>query len=234
MKTDLIPVYETFSSWQGEGVHLGRSAFFIRTFGCPVHCPWCDSAGTWHPEYMPKGVSRHAVSDLVSEVTEAMPEFVVITGGEPAIHDLSMLTDALSRKGFPVHLETSGAFPLRGQFDWITLSPKKWKMPLDENLGRADEIKLIVESVEDIDFYWNAIGGNIRSDSVWLHPEWGHCGDRGILDAITETVKQRGRPFRAGWQLHKNYRADFLDQRHRPETYLGGQLSDSVCANSSP
>lgn len=146
-----LPVHEQFHSWQGEGVHLGRSAYFIRLFGCPVHCPWCDSAGTWHPEYVPKNVEKASVSELVDKAKASGADFVVVTGGEPAIHDLRELTQLLRDTGLPVHLETSGAFEIRGKFDWITLSPKWQKLPLAENLSRASEFKIIVENENSIE-----------------------------------------------------------------------------------
>ena len=85
------PVYERFHSWQGEGLHWGKSAFFIRLHGCPVHCPWCDSAGTWHPDHKPESVDRMNPDELADEAFMACPEIVVITGGEPAIHNLQNL-----------------------------------------------------------------------------------------------------------------------------------------------
>ena len=215
------PIHELFHSWQGEGVHLGRSAFFIRTFGCPVHCPWCDSAGTWHPEYVPRPISRWEVDDLVAAARAERPDFVVLTGGEPAIHDLRPLTTALHAAGLRVHLETSGAFPLRGEFDWITLSPKRWRMPLAETLAAADELKLILERPEDFDYYWARIGEAVRAEHVWLHPEWSQREEAPLLEFVTRLVRERGAPFRAGWQLHKLYRADALDARARPDASLG-------------
>lgn len=226
------PVYETFHSWQGEGVHLGRSAFFIRTFGCPVHCPWCDSAGTWHPDQLPEQVDRRSVDELVVEAEGAKPDFVVITGGEPAIHDLAALTRALHEKGLPVHLETSGAFELKGDFDWVTVSPKRWRMPLPTTLARASELKLILERAGDLDFYWSAVGDRIHCETVWLHPEWSRHADEELLQFITETVKERGSPFRAGWQLHKLYQADRLDIRSRPDTWIRQNAEKSVRAVS--
>ncbi len=214
------PVYETFHSWQGEGVHLGRSAFFIRTFGCPVHCPWCDSAGTWHRDHIPEQIARRTVEDLVGEAIQAAGDFVVITGGEPAIHDLQPLTVALRTAGLRVHLETSGAFPLRGDFDWITVSPKRWRVPMDGVLEHAAEIKLVLEKPDDLDFYWKLIARSVRCESVWLHPEWSQHRNGELLRFITSEVKKRGAPFRAGWQMHKLYSADHFDPRAQPERSL--------------
>lgn len=201
---------------------MGRSAFFIRTFGCPVKCPWCDSAGTWHPDYIPKGIAKQSPQDLAYMAAEHSPDCVVITGGEPAIHDLTPLTTALHAHGLQVHLETSGAFPLQGDFDWVTVSPKWQKMPLEENLRRADEIKIIVEDENSIDRWNEEIHSFIDTTHVWLHPEWSHRDDPTILRSITEWTKEHGSPFRPGFQLHKLYHADLLDSRSRSNVPLGG------------
>lgn len=218
----LYPVHETFHSWQGEGEHLGKSAFFIRLFGCPVHCPWCDSAGTWHPDYVPKDVAKKSVEDLVNAARAVAPEMVVITGGEPAIHDLGPLTSALGELGLKRHLETSGAFAVRGTFDWITLSPKWQSLPLPEVLARANEFKLIIESTDSASKWVEALGESIDERSVWLQPEWSKRNDSRILKAITEFVKEMGSPFRAGLQAHKYYRADSLDPSSVQPAPLGG------------
>ena len=221
-----LPVHEQFYSFQGEGVYTGRAAYFIRTFGCPVHCPWCDSAGTWHPDYIPKKVDRFTPEELAVEAAKTNAEFTVITGGEPAIHDLTELTDALHAVGQKVHLETSGAFPVKGDIDWITLSPKRWKLPLADNIGRANEFKLIIDQPGAIEEYVAVLtesSAKIKADSVtWLHPEWSQQNNSEILNCITEWIKTHGAPYRAGWQLHKNYAADLIDQRSAPAAPLGG------------
>ena len=163
----MLPIHEQFYTFQGEGAHAGRAAYFIRTFGCPVHCPWCDSAGTWHPDYIPKHIDRLEPAALAAEVADTRAEFTVITGGEPAIHDLSALTAALHAVGQQTHLETSGAFPIRGAFDWITLSPKRWKLPLADNVARANEYKLIIDRPEAIAEYVDALterGAGLSAD----------------------------------------------------------------------
>lgn len=216
----MLPVHEQFYTFQGEGVHTGRAAYFIRTFGCPVHCPWCDSAGTWHPDYVPGKIERISWEMLVGEVAKTSAEFVVITGGEPAIHDLVPLVDGLHCIGQKVHLETSGGFKIRGNFDWITLSPKRWKPPLAENLDRADEFKIIVDRTGAIEEYVEMIGQS--SKPVCLNPEWSRHKDPVLLNTITEWIKRRGAPYRAGWQLHKLYAADMQDSRSVPAAPLGG------------
>lgn len=202
---------------------MGKPAFFIRLFGCPVHCPWCDSAGTWHPTWVPKFVDHFTADELCGEI-ETNADFVVITGGEPAIHDLTDLVAAIRTK--PVHLETSGAFPIKGidWIDWVTLSPKKWMMPLDENVDLADEFKIIVETPDDIDFYLNDVPKSFNG-SIWLHPEWSQHKNPEVLKAICNAVKNRPRPgLRAGWQLHKNYMVDVFDSRSKANVPLGGDL----------
>jgi len=148
---------------------------------------------------------------------------VVVTGGEPAIHDLRPLVDALHAAGLPVHLETSGAFVVRGDFDWITLSPKRWKLPLEANLACADEFKIIVDAPSAIGEYsarLSVTDGPVRP--IWLHPEWSQRGNAAVLNVITDWVKAHGAPYRAGWQLHKPYQADRLDPKSAQAAPLGG------------
>ncbi|HAV14091.1 MAG TPA: 7-carboxy-7-deazaguanine synthase QueE [Opitutae bacterium] len=221
----MLPIHEQFYTFQGEGVHAGRAAYFIRTFGCPVHCPWCDSAGTWHPDYIPEKIQKYSSEQLKNTVAETAAEFVVITGGEPTIHNLRPLCDALHSIDRPVHLETSGAFPIKGDVDWITLSPKRWKQPLAENVQAASEFKIIVDHLDAIEEYnsmLQELGANLATP-IWLHPEWSQHRDQALLDHITEWIKTKGAPYRAGWQMHKNYAADLRDPRSAPAVPLGGK-----------
>ena len=220
----MYPVNEKFLSWQGEGVHLGRKAFFIRLQGCPVKCAWCDAASTWHPNHVPKTLERFTAEALALEAAASQPEFVVLTGGEPCIHDLNPLVAALAQHRLPVHLETCGAFPLPEGLTWVTVSPKWAKPPLAAALAAAHELKIIVEDPESIG-KWEAALGGWTCPIVWLHPEWGQRANPQVLTAITDAVKTRGAPFRAGWQAHKPYAADSLDSRSRPPAPLGGDLS---------
>ena len=218
----VLPIYEIFYSWQGEGAHAGRAAFFIRTFGCPIQCPWCDSAGTWHPDWVPDKIDRQSVEQLVDAALASKATFVVVTGGEPTIHDLAPLTSVLRARKMPVHLETAGAFQIKGEFDWITLSPKWAKLPLVENLARADELKLIIENDQSIANWWDKIGSSVQARHVWLHPEWSQHENPAVLRSISDWVKSRGDPFRAGFQTHRLYNVDSLDARSRPSIPLGG------------
>lgn len=219
----MLPIHERFHTWQGEGYHAGRNAFFIRTFGCPLHCPWCDSAGTWHKDYVPPKIARMDEQVLTHEAQQSGAPFIVVTGGEPTIHDLTLLTSMAHLRNIDVHLETSGAFPIKGDFDWITLSPKRAKLPLDENIAKADEFKLIIESLEDLSYWANYLGRpGFRASFVWLHVEWSKRADQSVLNAMTDWVKTAGDPYRIGYQLHKLFKADALDGRAAGLVPLGG------------
>jgi len=153
-----LPVVETFHSLQGEGIHAGRSAFFIRLGGCSVGCSWCDTKHSWPEAVHP----RRSLDDLAAEAAAAAAAgaaFVVITGGEPLQHPLQGLAAALRGQlrrrggaGTPLHLETSGVHPLSGSFDWITLSPKRHRPPQPQLLARCQELKVIVHAPEDLGF----------------------------------------------------------------------------------
>lgn len=226
-----LPIHERFISFQGEGVHAGQKAFFIRTFGCPVKCPWCDSAGTWHKDYVPTTINRMEIADLVAEVVQSNPDFVVLTGGEPMVHpNLPELSAAIRREGYRVHVETCGAFyhdP--SSFDWITVSPKRDKLPLKEMIHAAHEFKIIVDTAGAVEEWvekLEQIGeGSFPNTPTFLHPEWSQSKDGEILNEITREVVARGKPFRAGWQLHKLFRADSLDPRTASLAPLGGNPS---------
>ena len=152
-----LPVVETFHSLQGEGVHAGRSAFFIRLAGCQVGCSWCDTKHSWplaaHPQ--------RPLAELVAEAQAAAAAgaaFLVITGGEPLHHQLDPICNALRQlsapggKALPLHLETSGVDPLSGHFDWIALSPKRHRPPRPELLAACHELKLVVHCGDDLSF----------------------------------------------------------------------------------
>jgi organic radical activating enzyme len=156
-----LPVVETFHSLQGEGLHAGRSALFLRLAGCAVGCPWCDTKHSWPAEAHP----RRSLAELAGEARAAADSgagFAVITGGEPLEHDLAPLCEALREataeperpEGLPLHLETSGAAPLAlsGHFDWITLSPKRHRPPSPELLAACDELKVVVHEPADLAF----------------------------------------------------------------------------------
>lgn len=188
------PINEVFTSFQGEGVHAGRRAHFIRLQGCDLRCPWCDSADTWSGQRLTMNADELA---LVPQNA-----IVVVTGGEPTIHDLMPLTSALV--GRQRHLETAGHRPITGRWSWVTLSPKPARAPLRENVQRADEFKIIVAHPDDISHGLDALHGRRSDAPVWLHPEWSKRNDPEVIRAIVDSVD--GIPgVRAGWQLHKMY-----------------------------
>lgn len=226
------PIHEMFMTFQGEGCAMGLPSFFVRTFGCPVKCTFCDSAGTWHPDWVPKHVERLSVQDIVAAVLSAKAERVVITGGEPAIFDLAPLVYTLQSLGIEVALETSGAFSIRADFDWVTLSPKRAELPLQLSVLRADEFKVIVEKPDDISYFFKVLSDHLSAvrlikayPPIWLHPEWSQRENKAVLAAIVSAVKEGRGVFRAGWQLHKLYAADSFDSRSKPLVPLGGDLS---------
>ena len=163
-----LPVMEHFYTLQGEGVHQGKAAYFIRLGGCDVGCVWCDVKESWdagkHPFY--------PVEELVSTVKATPAQIVVITGGEPLLHDLTALTTALHKAGLRVHIETSGSSSLSGELDWITLSPKKFKAPLAEVLPFACELKIVVFNKSDFAWAENWAAKVSPECRLFLQPEW--------------------------------------------------------------
>ena len=162
------PVMEMFHTIQGEGMHAGTSSFFIRLGGCTVGCTWCDSKGSWPLDSHPK-----LTIGQIIENAKAQPfKIVVVTGGEPLMHDCDDLVEAFQREGFKVHVETSGTEPLTGNFDWITFSPKKFKAPLPEFYRYADELKVIVFHPSDLKWAQEHADQFKTDPECYLQPEW--------------------------------------------------------------
>lgn len=168
MESTLLPLVEDFYTLQGEGRYAGQAAYFIRIGGCDVGCKWCDAKMSWRADLYP----LTPVSEIVERVSSVPARNVVITGGEPTLYDLRELTSELHSKGVRIFIETSGTNPLVGHFDWVCLSPKPQQPPLEECFGRADELKVIISTVADIDF---AISCSmmVRQDCLlYLQSEW--------------------------------------------------------------
>lgn len=163
-----LPVMESFYTIQGEGYHQGRAAYFIRLGGCDVGCFWCDVKDSWDADKHPK----HEIEDLVSEVKTTPSEIVVITGGEPLMHNLDDFTGALHAAGLKTHIETSGSSPLSGSWDWICLSPKKFKEPLPEVIAAANELKVIIYNRSDFDWAEKYAALVSPECKLYLQPEW--------------------------------------------------------------
>jgi organic radical activating enzyme len=162
------PVMELFYSLQGEGYHQGKAAFFIRLAGCDVGCVWCDVKDSWD-------ASKHpvlSVEDIVAAAAAHPSRIAIVTGGEPLLHQLDPLTTALRAAGFQTHIETSGSSPMSGSWDWICLSPKKFKAPLPESVKAADELKVVVFNKSDFDWA-NSFVNDVNTDcKKYLQPEW--------------------------------------------------------------
>lgn len=209
-----LTLHEAFYTFQGEGVNMGRAAFFIRTQGCDQDCWFCDAAGTWHPDWKPKGLRKWEPDDIAALVAREAPTraMVVITGGEPCLYDLNPTIAALHRQGREVAIETAGHRPLPESPDvWITCSPKPFAAhPTREALKRASEWKIIVSDYNSLMDGLACIEKRATWGEVWLHPEWSHRHDPETLRLIVDTVKQNP-DLRAGYQLHKLYMADLMD-----------------------
>lgn len=162
------PLMEDFYTIQGEGTHTGKAAYFIRLAGCDVQCWWCDVKDSWDESKHP----RVKTGKIVERAVESGAPIAVITGGEPLLHNLEPLTLRLKSRGLHVHIETSGSSPLSGQLDWITLSPKRFKKPLDEVFPYVDELKVVVLKNKDLE--WAEVNAQKCPDGtrLLLQPEW--------------------------------------------------------------
>ncbi|MDJ1184509.1 7-carboxy-7-deazaguanine synthase QueE [Roseofilum sp. BLCC_M143] len=166
---ETYPIVETFHSIQGEGYWMGQNSFFIRLGGCDVGCWFCDTKESWpahkHPQY--------SVPALAEKVLAASASTVIVTGGEPLMHDLNPLTKGLkSLCSLPLHLETSGAHPFSGTFDWVTFSPKRFKLPHPSIRDRADELKVVIANAEDLQWAQDQASLVKESAIKFLQPEW--------------------------------------------------------------
>ncbi|WP_394346314.1 7-carboxy-7-deazaguanine synthase QueE [Hymenobacter aquaticus] len=191
-----LPLMEQFYTIQGEGYNTGRAAYFLRLGGCDVGCVWCDVKESWDADAHP----RVAIADMVAAVTAHPGRNVVITGGEPLMHDLTELTAALHAAGCQNWIETSGAYPLSGQWDWICVSPKKFKAPLPEVVRQAHELKIIIFNKSD--FAWAEqhaalVGEHTR---LYLQPEWSKAPQ--MMPLIVDYVKENPR-WQVSLQTHK-------------------------------
>lgn len=174
----LLPLVEDFYTIQGEGYHAGKPAYFIRLGGCDVGCRWCDAKYTWNPKVFPPT----EVTTIVDRASSCSAQAIVITGGEPLLYPLGILTRELHARGLEIFLETSGTHPLSGEFDWVCLSPKRQLPPLEEAFKRANELKVIIEKEEDLEWAVECSKRVTRRCRLYLQPEWS------VYDAITPTI----------------------------------------------
>lgn len=163
-----LPLMEEFYTIQGEGFHSGKAAYFIRIGGCDVGCHWCDVKESWDAALHP----LTAVDKIVENAAKFPAKAVVVTGGEPTIYNLEYLTQQLKNEGIETYIETSGAYPLTGTWDWVCLSPKKTSPPLQENYKKANELKVIIYNKND--FEWAEKNAQYVSAhcKLFLQPEW--------------------------------------------------------------
>lgn len=191
-----LPVMEHFYTIQGEGFHQGKAAYFIRLGGCDVGCVWCDVKESWDAEKHEK----MQIADLISQVKTTNAEIVVITGGEPLMHNLDELTKKLKSAGLKTHIETSGAHPLSGTWDWVCLSPKKFKAPLSEILPAANELKIVVYNRSD--FEWAEKYATLVSApcKLYLQPEWDRSTE--IIPSIVNYIQDNPQ-WELSLQIHK-------------------------------
>jgi 7-carboxy-7-deazaguanine synthase len=191
-----LPVMESFYTIQGEGHFQGRAAYFIRLAGCDVGCHWCDVKESWDASLHPMQTIEH----IVAEAAVFVARIAVVTGGEPLMHDLTYLTDQLKQEGFRNHIETSGAHPLSGQWDWICLSPKKFKAPLDSVIQVCDELKIIVFHPSDFAFAKTFLYKVKKDCKLFLQPEWSRQEE--MLPQIISFVKENPE-WEISLQIHK-------------------------------
>jgi len=178
-----IPLMEEFYSIQGEGFHTGRAAYFIRFAGCDVGCSWCDVKESWD-------INEHplvSIDSIIKNVAESGTDFVVITGGEPAMYDLTYLVDALHSFNVEIAIETSGAYPITGDIDWVCLSPKKFKMPIEENYALANELKMIAFNNHDLKWAKELEPKVSLACQLYIQPEWDKKSE--ILPTVIDFIK---------------------------------------------
>tara|TARA_A100001015_G_scaffold259549_1_gene303563 strand:+ start:795 stop:1424 length:630 start_codon:yes stop_codon:yes gene_type:complete len=190
-----LPLMEAFYTIQGEGYYKGSAAFFIRIGGCDVGCHWCDVKESWDANLHPPTY----IEEIVTQA-KSYADTVVVTGGEPLMWNMNPLTEALQAAGMKTHIETSGAYPLSGKWDWICLSPKKRMLPMPEIHILADELKVIVYNKDDLQFAKKQALGVAESCKLYLQPEWSRR-DKTIPLIVTYVLENP--QWMASLQTHK-------------------------------
>jgi len=191
-----VPLMEAFYTIQGEGFHQGKAAYFIRLAGCEVGCHWCDVKESWDLAKHPKV----NIEKVVQEASQFPARLAVITGGEPLMHDLSALTRTLHQYNFQTHIETSGAYPLSGDLDWICFSPKKFKKPVPEIYQKANELKIVVYNQSDFEWAESFAEKVSKNCQLFLQPEWNKSKE--MLPKIINYIKENP-TWQISLQVHK-------------------------------
>ena len=194
-KGEMLPLMEEFYTIQGEGYHTGTAAYFIRIGGCDVGCHWCDVKESWNAELHPP-----TNTDTIVDNASKYADTVVVTGGEPLTWDMSLLTQKLKAKNLKVHIETSGAYPVSGTWDWFCLSPKKNKLPVADAYAIASELKVIVYNKHDFTFAEEQAAKVNPNAILFLQPEWSKKEEMTplIVDYVMKNPK-----WRVSLQTHK-------------------------------
>lgn len=195
-KTSVLPVMEHFYTLQGEGFYQGRAAYFIRLGGCDVGCVWCDVKESWDADKHP----LVEIQSLKAEVKKTPAEIVVITGGEPLMHNLDELTNELHQAGLQTNIETSGSSPLSGHWDWICLSPKKFKEPLPKVIAEANELKIIIFNKSDFAWAEKYAVQVCAACKLYLQPEWSKAPQ--MTPLIVDYIKANPQ-WELSLQIHK-------------------------------
>jgi 7-carboxy-7-deazaguanine synthase len=198
--TQSLPVVEHFYTLQGEGFHQGRAAYFVRLGGCDVGCVWCDVKESWDADAHPKMTVADIVNTIKSNTPTGTKGLVVITGGEPLMHDLTGLTATLQSEGFETNIETSGAHPLSGSWNWICLSPKKFKAPLPSVVPFANELKVVIFNKSDFEWAEKYAAQVSPACKLYLQPEWDKASV--VTPMMIEYIKQHPK-WELSLQIHK-------------------------------
>ncbi|GAA4280892.1 7-carboxy-7-deazaguanine synthase QueE [Gaetbulibacter aestuarii] len=194
-KGEMLPLMEEFYTIQGEGYYKGTAAYFIRLGGCDVGCHWCDVKESWNADLHPPTAAK----DIV-ENAEKYSDTIVVTGGEPLMWDMTLLTNLLKEKQLKVHIETSGAYPLTGTWDWICLSPKKLKLPTEEVYAKANELKVIIYNKDDFRFAEEQAAKVNKDCILYMQPEWSKR-DKVIPEIVDYVMKHP--KWKVSLQTHK-------------------------------
>ncbi|XCF06059.1 7-carboxy-7-deazaguanine synthase QueE [Tamlana crocina] len=194
-KGEMLPLMEEFYTIQGEGFHKGTAAYFVRIGGCDVGCHWCDVKESWNAKLHPPTLTTKIV-----ENAKKYSDTIVVTGGEPLTWDMTFLTSKLKAEGLQIHIETSGAYELTGQWDWICLSPKKMKLPTDEVYAKAHELKMIIYNKDDFRFAEEQAAKVNDNCILYLQPEWSKRDK--MIPQIVDYVMQNPK-WKVSLQTHK-------------------------------
>lgn len=194
--SEKLPIMEIFYSIQGEGFYSGKPAIFVRLGGCDVGCVWCDVKESWNEEDHP----FLTIDEIIDELNQYPCKTLIITGGEPLMYDLSDLTLRLKSEGYRLHIETSGAYPMTGTWDWVCFSPKKFKAPHESVYSQAHELKAIVFNKSDFTFAEEHAKQVEKRCMLYLQPEWGKAEQ--MTEKIIDYVKAHAQ-WNISLQTHK-------------------------------